>query len=120
MLDQLNVSGQVRELARNSELKHREGDHWTFKIAPALTHLGSQNCVARLEQAVAELLGHPVRIQLGDGSAARLQTAAEADHRRAQQTMSEAERSIKEDPTVKDLKERMGARIIDDSIQPIQ
>jgi hypothetical protein len=34
--------------------------------------------------------------------------------------MSEAEKSINDDPTVKALKEQLGARIVEDSIQPLQ
>jgi hypothetical protein len=34
--------------------------------------------------------------------------------------MSEAEKAINDDPTVKALKEKLGARIVEDSIQPLQ
>jgi DNA polymerase-3 subunit gamma/tau len=120
LIEGLDLRGQVRELARNIELKSRDGDRWSFAIAPALMHLGSQTCVSRLEQALSGFQGSPVTIQLIDESKAMLRTAAEADQRQAHQTMNEAEKAINEDPTVKALKEKMGARIIDDSIQPIQ
>ena len=34
--------------------------------------------------------------------------------------MSEAEKAIQDDPTVRELKDTMDARVIDDSVQPIQ
>jgi len=34
--------------------------------------------------------------------------------------MSDAERAIEEDPTVRELKDQLGARIVEDSIQPLQ
>jgi hypothetical protein len=34
--------------------------------------------------------------------------------------MSEAEKAINDDPTIKSLKEQMGAKLVEDSIQPLQ
>lgn len=120
MLEQLNISGQVRELARNVELKTRDGDRWEFIITPALKHLGSKACIGRLENAISEKLGQPISIRLVDEVKQGLQTAAAAEQQQVHQEMSEAEKAINEDPTVQALKDKMGARIIDDSIQPIQ
>ena len=45
----LDISGQVRELARNVQLQSRSEDRWDFIIAPSLRHLGSTTCVNRVE-----------------------------------------------------------------------
>ena len=34
--------------------------------------------------------------------------------------MTEAEKAINDDPTVQALKEQMGAKVVEDSIQPLQ
>jgi hypothetical protein len=47
-------------------------------------------------------------------------TAAAVSEQGVRQQMSEAEKAIKDDPTVKALEEQMGARIVEDSIQPLQ
>ena len=120
MLEQLDISGQVRELARNVALKARDGDRWEFVIAPALKHLGSKACIGRLENAISEMLGRAITVRLVDQVKQNLQTAAAAEQQQVHQEMSEAERAINDDPTVQALKDKMGARIIDDSIQPIQ
>lgn len=120
MLEQLNVSGQVRELARNVALKRRRGDNWEFVISPALRHLGSKACIGRLEKAISELQGQQITLRVLDEAKAALQTAAAVEQEQVHQNMNEAEKAIDEDPTVKALKDKMGARIIDDSIQPIQ
>lgn len=120
ILEQLNISGQVRELARNVELKTRESDRWEFVIAPALKHLGSKACIGRLENAISEMLGQQITVRLIDEAKQSLQTAAAVEQQQIHQEMSEAEKAINEDPTVQTLKDKMGARIIDDSIQPIQ
>jgi len=120
LLNELNLSGQARELARNVQLKSRSDDRWDFVIAPALRHLGSANCVNRLSQAISDQMGHPVSVRIIDDESARLQTAAALDEQKVRQTMSEAEKAINEDPTVKALKEQMGAQLVEDSIQPLQ
>ena len=118
--DDLEVSGQVRELARNVHLQSRSDDRWDFVIASSLRHLGSETCVTRLGQAISLKVGHPVAIKLIDGDNSELLTAAVLDEPRNIQSRSEAEKAINDDPTIKALKEELGAHIVEDSIQPIQ
>jgi len=120
LLAELNLSGQARELARNVQLKSRSDDHWDFAIAPALRYLGSENCMSRLKQAISEQLGHPVNIRLVDEEQTELQTAAALEQQKIRENMSEAEKAINDDPTVRSLKEQMGAQLVEDSIQPLQ
>ena len=119
-MNQLEISGQVRELARNVEFKSRTNDRWEFVISPALRHLGSQNCIDRLGAAISARVGQPVHIQIVDEEQTEMVTAAALEEQRSRQNMSEAARSIREDPTVKSLQEQMGASVVDDSIQPLQ
>ena len=120
LLKDLNLSGQVRELARNVQLKSRSDDRWEFVIAPALRHLGSAGCIDRLGEAISDQMGHPVSIRIIDQENSELQTAAALDEQRVRDSMSEAEKAINDDPTVKSLKEQMGALLVEDSIQPLQ
>jgi DNA polymerase-3 subunit gamma/tau len=116
----LDVTGQARELARNVQLQARTEDRWDFVIAPSLRHLGSETCVNRLGQAISKKMGHPVRIKLVDSEGKDIVTAAALDEQKTRQNMSEAEKAIDNDPTVKALKEELGAHIVEDSIQPLQ
>ncbi len=116
----LEVSGQVRELARNVHLQSRSDDRWDFVIASSLRHLGSETCVTRLGQAISLKVGHPVAIKLIDGDKSELITAAALDEHKNLQSLSEAEKAINDDPAIKALKEELGAHIVEDSIQPIQ
>ncbi|MFC1797024.1 DNA polymerase III subunit gamma/tau [Pseudomonadota bacterium] len=116
----LDITGQARELARNVHLQARSEDRWDFVIAPSLRHLGSETCVNRLGQAISKKMGHPVRIKLIDSEGQDIVTAAALDEQKIRQNMSEAEKAISDDPTVKALKEQLGARIVEDSIQPLQ
>jgi DNA polymerase-3 subunit gamma/tau len=120
LIEQLGINGQVRELARNIELKAKKSNIWEFVIIPALKHLGSKNCIERLGQAISNHVGQDIKVKLVDESTQSLRTAAAKEQQQIHQNMSEAERAIQDDPTVKDLKDKMGARIVDDTIQPIQ
>ncbi len=120
LMEQLSLRGQVRELARNVHLRSTEGDRWLFVIPPALRHLGSKQCVNRLGQAISERLGTAVQVSLDDCPDADLFSAAGISDRGQRSKQSDAERAIEEDPTVRALKEKLGATIVEDSIQPLQ
>jgi len=116
----LDLKGSVRELARNVHLRSRNEDEWEFVISHSLRHLGSENCVDRLRQALSKQLGHAVMVRLVDSDEVGLPTEARLEERQLHTKLSDAERAINEDPTVKSLKEQFGARIVEDSIQPLQ
>jgi DNA polymerase-3 subunit gamma/tau len=76
--------------------------------------------VNRLRQAISEQLGHPVLVRLIDSEDVGLPTAAKLEEQQLRTRRSDAERAITEDPTVQSLKDQFGARILEDSIQPLQ
>lgn len=117
---QLKLTGPARELARNLHLHSRQGDRWEFAIADSLRHLGSAACVDRVSQAISEQLGTAVMIRLVDGDATPLNTVAGIQEQQLLVKKSDAQKAIDEDSTVRALKETMGARLIEDSIQPLQ
>ena len=120
LLNDLNLSGQARELARNVQLKTRSDDHWDFVIAPSLRYLRSDSCVNSLSQAISDQLGHQVNVRIVDEESTEMRTAAAIEQQKVRESMSEAEKAINDDPTVKALKEQMGAQLVEDSIQPLQ
>jgi DNA polymerase-3 subunit gamma/tau len=116
----LNLKGSVRELARNLHLQSTSQDQWEFVISRSLKHLGSTTSVDRLSQAISEQMGHPVTVLLVDGEETSLATAAKLEEQQLHTKISDAQRAIEEDPNIKSLKDQMGARIVEDSIQPLQ
>jgi DNA polymerase-3 subunit gamma/tau len=120
MVGDLPISGQVRELARNLHLRSREGEKWSFAIAPSLRHLGSKQCVDSLGRAISEQLGEVVQISLSDEAEGELLTAAGISRQGQRRKQNDAERAIEDDPTVQALKEKLGATIVEDSIQALQ
>ncbi|NND44581.1 MAG: DNA polymerase III subunit gamma/tau [Xanthomonadales bacterium] len=119
LLPRLELNGPVRELARNIQLESRAGNRWQFLIPDAVQHLGSKSLVRKLEHALASQLGHPVDLALHTANEP-LVTPAALGEQATREKRSDAEQAIEQDPTVKALRERLGAKVIEDSVQPLQ
>jgi DNA polymerase-3 subunit gamma/tau len=120
LLGRLDLTGQVRELAQNVQLDSASEDQWDFVISPSLRHLGSKGCIDRLENAISQQMGYRVSVNLADSKSSSLLTAAELREQGSRERMSEAEKMLEQDRTVRALKDQMGAVIHKDSIQPLQ
>jgi hypothetical protein len=73
-----------------------------------------------LNLAINEQLGHPVLVRLVESDEVNLPTLARLEAQQLHTRMSDAERAIHDDPVVQALKDQLGARIVDESIQPLQ
>ncbi|MBT8071665.1 MAG: DNA polymerase III subunit gamma/tau [Gammaproteobacteria bacterium] len=115
----LDLSGVTREFARNLQLEKRDEKRWRFLVPDALEQLGSQSVIRSLQSALSTHLGHEVTLDLHT-EARPLESVAAVTERAELSRMSEAERAIDDDTTVKEIKEKFGAKIVPDSIQPLQ
>jgi len=120
MAESLAVSGPVRELARNLHLKAAKNQVWDFVIDHGLRHLASRDYLERLRRAIGDEMGCEVELRVADSKDGALHTLAAIEQSRMRTQLSDAERSIDEDPTVRALKKNFAARVIEDSIQPLQ
>ncbi|MCP4044712.1 MAG: DNA polymerase III subunit gamma/tau [Gammaproteobacteria bacterium] len=117
--DKLGLGGAAREFARNLQLESAEEQCWKFLVPDSLRNLGSQSVIQSLQSALSSYLGHEVRLDLHTANGP-VKSVAAAKVSAQVNRMSEAERAINEDSTVQDIKEKFGAKIIPDSIQPLQ
>ena len=115
----LDLSGVAREFARNLQLEKRGEKRWRFLVPDALAQLGSKSVVRSLQSALSTHLGHEVTLDLHTESKP-LESVAAVTERAELNRMSEAERAIEEDATIQEMKEKFGAKIVPDSIQPLQ
>jgi len=115
----LELSGAAREFARNIQLESVDEDHWRFLVPDTLQLLGSESVVRSLQSALSSRLGHSVKLDLHKASEP-VKSVAAAEHNAEVNRMSEAERAVDEDSTVQDIKKKFGAKIVPDSIQPLQ
>ena len=117
--DSLELTGAARELARNMQLESAGQVCWKFLVPDTLQHLGSESVVQSLQSALSDRLGHAVMLDLHTASEP-VESVAAAVERTEVNRMSEAERAVDEDPTVRQIKEKFGAKIVPDSVQPLQ
>ena len=118
LVAQLRLDGMVRQLAVNSALMAHVGD--TFHLTLASTHrsLHSKRLEERLQQALEEYLGRPVKLAFSaEEAVAATPAALEAQQR--DQRQRAAEQAIEHDANVQALQQAFNARILPDSVRPV-
>jgi DNA polymerase-3 subunit gamma/tau len=111
MVEELGVTGRVRELAAQCVLLGVEGNAFKLALAPKLSNLRGAAAEERLEQAIRTRYGDQLRLQIQMQTVDGAETPAQVRAR----TESERERalraSIEKDPNVIALQETFGAVI---------
>jgi DNA polymerase-3 subunit gamma/tau len=115
LVARLRVSGLVRELAQRSELVSHDGDR--LKLRVPLKTLLDAGALQKLQTAVSDALGRPMRLAAEIGSTVGPTSASIAEQARAER-QRQAEESIYADPFVRELIENFGASVDPASIRP--
>ena len=114
----LNVTGMVRELAANCVLAGRDTHKVHLLLDAAHQHLRSANCERRLEQALQSYYSGSVRLEIKTGTLTE-ETPALQRMRNENERYRAAQDAIESDTNVQALREAFGARVIPDTIQPV-
>ena len=114
MSSEKSIQAMTRELAMQIQMQSQTANVWSFSIARE--SLNTDNHRQRLEEALA-LQGHAIRLQIDagvvtDSPALRIQDAQAKKQK-------QAEDIILEDPSVQQLMQTYGAKIIPGSIKPL-
>jgi DNA polymerase-3 subunit gamma/tau len=115
----LKLSGMPKMLAQHCEVKHFTSDEIEFCVPEIHRHLLDKSYQNRLQAALREHLGKPVRLKFSVGVVTGL-TPAELENREKQDRQSQATAAIESDPFVRELVENFDAKLITSSIKPIQ
>lgn len=117
-LARMELRGPVAELAGNSAWLGREGDEVRLRVDPR--HQGMvENLERKLESALQGLWGKGIRLRIAIG-AGEGETPVQRGDRLHQNLRSRAEQAIAEDPVVRDLQSRFGARVRPGSVEPLE
>ena len=119
IVGQLKVSGLTRMLAQYCEVKNFSGDEIEFCVSELHKHLLDKTYQDRLQAALREHLGKPVRLKFSVGIVNGM-SPAEQENREKQEKQSQAIAAIESDPFVRELVENFDAKLIVPSIKPIQ
>jgi DNA polymerase-3 subunit gamma/tau len=119
IVGQLKVSGLTRMLAQYCEVKSFSENEIEFCVPELHKHLLDKTYQDRLQAALREYLGKPVRLKFSVGIVNGL-SPAEQENREKQEKQSQAIAAIESDPFVRELVENFDAKLIVSSIKPIQ
>ncbi|WP_300620908.1 DNA polymerase III subunit gamma/tau [Dokdonella sp.] len=119
LIDRAELGGPAGELARNSSLIAIEGSLVRLALRATHEHLSEGPWLVTLEQRLGTVLGKAVKVRFergqgGGESPAEQRARADSERRQA------AEVAVQGDPVVQSLIDTFGARVIPDSVRPIE
>jgi len=116
---QLQVAGAARELARNAELRSREGNVFDLVVPKSKAFLADRAHADKLKAALEQHLGGAVRVNVSVGDTSGASAAAiesgERDARRA-----EAVKAVQGDGFVQDLVNMFDGKVVDSTVRPTE
>jgi DNA polymerase-3 subunit gamma/tau len=113
---ELPVTGAARELARNAELRGREGGIFDLVVPKAKAHLADRSYQEKLKAALEKHLGSPVTVKVSVGEIAGA-TAAEIEAEDRDARQAEAARALQSDGFVQDLVNLFDGKVVDSTIR---
>jgi DNA polymerase-3 subunit gamma/tau len=116
LVQELQIAGAARELARNAELRSRDGNVFDLVVPKAKAYLAERSYQEKLKAALDKHLGAPCTVKVGVGEVAGASAAAiEATNRDAKR--AEAAQAVQSDGFVKDLVNLFDGKVVDSTIR---
>jgi DNA polymerase-3 subunit gamma/tau len=117
VVTQLGLAGLLRELANNTTLESHGGGTITLTLEETHAKLLNKEREEELRQALEKYYGSPVRLKMNLGRPS-METPAKERSRLQEERQQAAVQAIVEDPNVRALQEKFGARVNPASIRP--
>ncbi|MDX9737035.1 MAG: DNA polymerase III subunit gamma/tau C-terminal domain-containing protein, partial [Azonexus sp.] len=118
LLAALPISGLVRTLAANCELRELGEGHCLLRLPSEFSHLQMKPNPDKLQQALSDYLGRTIRLTIEAGATA-VETPAAAQGRQRQERQEQAEMAIRNDDFVREAEDLFAASVVEASIKPI-
>jgi DNA polymerase-3 subunit gamma/tau len=119
LVQKLPISGGVKELARNTELRAERNGVFELVLPRTMTHLAGEATREKLQAAVSAQLGRAVKLQVTPGEVGGPTLAAlEAAQKGARR--AEAVQAVQGDSFVQDLVNLFDGRVVDSTIREKQ
>ena len=116
LIDQLKLTGLVRELACNCEFENHQNN--VFRLSLSDQHLPNQGMERRLETALKGHFGDTLRLEITYGVCDDRSTPNGIKARESDRRQQVAEQAIAADPNVQQLQQTFGATLDAGSIRP--
>jgi len=118
VVESMDLGGIARQLANNCVYRSWDGKTLQLQLDPAHRHLQVGSSQQRLRLALQNLLGADMKLVI-QAEAAETDTPAMIQARTREERQREAESEMAADPLVKTMEERFGARLIPESVKPV-
>ncbi len=120
LIDRAGLRGPFGLLAQNAVLRERDGQTLVLALQPAHMSLAVEPMVSQMEERIGQALGERIRLRfVGNSQSAGAQTPAARAALARDTAQSAAEQAIEGDPLVQSLKREFGARVVPQSIKPL-
>ncbi|MBL0163121.1 MAG: DNA polymerase III subunit gamma/tau [Xanthomonadales bacterium] len=119
LLDRAELGGPVGQLALHSVLLGVESNLLRLGVKSAHEHFVAPALVELLGKRLGEVLGRAIRIRIETVSDT-IESPADARARASASRQQEAQAGLQSDPAVQSLIETFGARLISDSVRPLE
>lgn len=114
-----DLRGPARELAAHTAFVSHADGVLTLLLAPGFEYLRTERSIGALAAALAASLGAEPQVVIQTGEAVQAETLNARRDRERDSRQSAAEEAFLNDPAVKRLVEQHGARVVPDSIRPV-
>jgi len=120
LIEQAGLRGPFSVLAQNAVLRERDGNTLVLALQPAHMGMAVEPMVSQMEERISQALGERIKLRFVDidKTAAAATPAARATQAR-NTAQAAAEQSIEDDPFVQSMKRDFGARVVPQSVKPL-
>lgn len=119
IVERANLRGPIGQLAQNCSLREVDGESMVLALQPQHMHLAVEPLTSQMEEKVSRALDRRVRFRFV-ADRGNLGTPAERRAQAASDAQARAEASMDADPLVQALKRDFDARVIPQSIKPVE
>ncbi|MBP1472908.1 DNA polymerase III subunit gamma/tau [Frateuria sp. MAH-13] len=120
LIEQAGLRGPLGQLAQNAALRERDGNTLVLALQPAHMHLAVEPMVGQMADRIGDVLGERIKLRFVADSQGASETPAARAASARESAQSAAEQAIEDDPLVQSLKREFGARVVPQSIKPIE
>jgi DNA polymerase-3 subunit gamma/tau len=119
LIERANLRGPLGQLAQNASLRGLDGETMTLALKPSHMHLAVEPLTSQMEERIGKAMQRRVRLRFvaDEGTS---HTPAERAAQARNDSQAAAEEAIENDPLVQTLRREFDARVLPQSVRPVE